>query len=209
MALTSTEMNFLYAIFTILATGLLLLLVCFLALLGKIFTGKSIKNPKYPPVAGTVLSLLANFNRLYEYLTQVAEKHQTFRLLAQDQSEIYTTDVRNIEHILKSSFDKYTKGRYLQGIANDLFGQGIFVVDGVHWKQQRKLASFEFSTRMLRDFSCDIFRKNAVKLITTVSQSSMANDIIDIQVSNLILIFYRKFYRIYSYPSKFGTSLIF
>ncbi|KAL8114295.1 cytochrome P450 704C1-like [Apium graveolens] len=174
-------MDFLYVIFTILATVLLLLLGCFLALLGKIFTGKSIRNPKYPPVSGTVLSLLINFNRIYEYLTEVAEKHQTFRLLAQDQSEIYTTDARNIEHILKSSFDKYSKGQYLQGIANDLFGHGIFVVDGVNWKQQRKLASYEFSTRMLRDFSCDIFRKNAVKLITTVSESSMVNDAIDMQ----------------------------
>lgn len=170
-----------YAIFTILATVLLLLLICFLALLAKIFTGKSIKDPKYPPVAGTVLSLLINFNRLYEFLTEVAEKHKTFRLLAQDQSEIYTTDARNIEHILKSSFDKYTKGQYLQGIVSDLFGQGIFVVDGVNWRQQRKLASFEFSTRMLRDFSCNIFRRNAVKLIRTVSQLSQADDIIDIQ----------------------------
>lgn len=186
-------MDFLYAIFTILATVLLLLLVCFLALLGKIFTGKSIKNPTYPPVAGTVLSLLLNFNRLYEYLTEVAVKHQTFRLLAQDQSEIYTTDARNIEHILKSSFNKYTKGQYLQEKSNDLFGNGIFVVDGVNWRQQRKLASYEFSTRMLRDFSCDIFRKNAVKLIRTVLQSSRVNDVIDIQVSSLILIFKENF----------------
>lgn len=182
-------MSFFYAIFSTLATVLLLLLICFLALLVKIFTGKSIRDAKYPPVCGTVLSLLINFNRIYEYLTEIAEKHQTFRLLAQDQSEIYTTDARNIEHILKSSFDKYAKGQYLQGITNDMLGKGIFVVDGAHWRQQRKLASYEFSTRMLRDFSCNIFRKNAVTLIKTVSQLSMSNDIIDIQVSNLAEIF--------------------
>lgn len=180
-------MDFPYAILTILATVLLLLLICFLALLVKIVSGKSIKDQKYPPVAGTVLSFLFNFNRLYEYLTEVAEKHPTFRLLAKDQSEIFTTDARNIEHILKSSFNKYTKGQYLQEKSNDLFGNGIFVVDGVNWRQQRKLASLEFSTRVLRDFSCNIFRNNAVRLIRTVSQLSMANEIIDIQVSNLIL----------------------
>lgn len=174
-------MDFPYAILTILATVLLLLLICFLALLVKIVSGKSIKDQKYPPVAGTVLSFLFNFNRLYEYLTEVAEKHPTFRLLAKDQSEIFTTDARNIEHILKSSFNKYTKGQYLQEKSNDLFGNGIFVVDGVNWRQQRKLASLEFSTRVLRDFSCNIFRNNAVRLIRTVSQLSMANEIIDIQ----------------------------
>uniref|UniRef100_A0A166E3K3 Cytochrome P450 n=1 Tax=Daucus carota subsp. sativus TaxID=79200 RepID=A0A166E3K3_DAUCS len=174
-------MDFPYAIFTIIATLPLLLLICFFALLVKIFTRKSIGNPAYPPVAGTVLSLLINFNRIYDYLTELAAKHQTFRLLAEDQSEIYTTEGRNIEHILKSSFDKYNKGQYLQGITNDLLGQGIFVVDGASWRQQRKLASVEFSTRMLRDFSCNIFRKNAVKLIRAVSQLSLSADIFDIQ----------------------------
>ncbi|KAL1828534.1 hypothetical protein DCAR_0207768 [Daucus carota subsp. sativus] len=174
-------MDFLYAIFTVIATVPLLLLICFFALLVKIFTAKSIRNSNYPPVAGTVLSLLINFNRIYDYLTEVAGKHQTFRLLAEDQSEIYTTEARNIEHILKTSFDKYNKGQYLQGITNDLLGQGIFVVNGANWRQQRKLASVEFSTRMLRDFSCNIFRKNAVKLIRTVSQLSLSADIFDIQ----------------------------
>ncbi|KAL8148603.1 hypothetical protein AgCh_005818 [Apium graveolens] len=174
-------MDFLCATFSILATVLLLVLICFLALLVKIITGKSAKDHKYPPVAGTVLSLLFNFNRIYDYLTEVAGKHPTFRLLAQEQSEIFTTDARNIEHILKSNFNKYAKGQYLQEKSNDLFGNGIFVVDGVNWRQQRKLASFEFSTRVLRDFSCDIFRKNAVTLIRTVSQLSMTNEIIDIQ----------------------------
>lgn len=178
---TSSKMDFLYAIFTFLATMLVLLLITCSALVLRIFTGKSIRNPKYPPVAGTVFSLLFNFNRLYDYLTEVAKRHNTFRLLAEDQSEIYTTNKQNIEHILKSSFDKYSKGQYLQGIVADLFGQGIFVVDGVHWRQQRKLASFEFSTRVLRDYSCTIFRRNAGKLVRTISEFSMANNNFDIQ----------------------------
>lgn len=174
-------MEFPYAISSSLATVLILILITFSALLTRIYTGKSVTNPKYPPVAGTVLSLLLNFNRLYEYLTEVAKKHHTFRLLAQGQSEVFTTDTRNIEHILKSSFNKYSKGQYLQSKAADLFGQGIFVADGDNWRQQRKLASFEFSARVLRDFSCTIFRKNAGKLIRIISKFSIENSIFDIQ----------------------------
>ncbi|KAK9273722.1 hypothetical protein L1049_018532 [Liquidambar formosana] len=174
-------MDFLQAIFTFIATALFLLSIAFSVLILKIFTGKSFKNPKYPPVKGTVFDLLFYFNTLYDYQTQVAQKHPTFRLLAQAQSEIYTTDVRNIEHVLKTNFDKYSKGKYNQDIVIDLFGQGIFAVDGEKWRQQRKLASFEFSARVLRDFSCFVFRRNSAKLATTVSELSLAGRVFDIQ----------------------------
>ncbi|KAA8520542.1 hypothetical protein F0562_014798 [Nyssa sinensis] len=174
-------MDFLYAIFTFIATALLLLFIVFSALTLKIFIGKSIKNSKYPPVIGTVFHQLFYFNRLYDYQTQVARKHPTFRLLAPDQTEIYTTDTRIIEHILKTNFDKYSKGQNNQEIVSDLFGNGIFAVDGDKWRQQRKLASFEFSARVLRDFSCAVFRKNAAKLVRTVIELSVANRVFDIQ----------------------------
>lgn len=67
----------------------------------------------------------------------------------------------------------------------DLFGKGIFAVDGGKWKQQRKLASFEFSTRVLRDFSCTVFRNNAAKLVGVVSEFANGNGVLDIQ--NLLM----------------------
>lgn len=94
---------------------------------------------------------------------------------------MYTTDIRNIEHVLKTNFDKYTKGKYNQDILTDLFGKGIFTVDGDKWRQQRKLASFEFSTRVLRDFSCSVFRRNAAKLVRVVSEMAIADQIFDMQ----------------------------
>ncbi|KAK4476533.1 hypothetical protein RD792_015689 [Penstemon davidsonii] len=147
----------------------------------RIFTGKSIKNPDYPPVMGTVFSQLLYFNRLYDYQLGMAKKHKTFRLVAPDQSEIYTTEPRNIEHILKTNFSKYSKGKYNQDIMKDLFGQGIFLVDGEKWIQQRKLASVEFSTRVLRDFSSSVFRKNSAKLVRTIFEFSKQNNVFDIQ----------------------------
>lgn len=176
-------MFILHIIFTFLATTLLLVLITFLALILKIFIGKSIKDPKYPPVVGTVFGQLFYFNKLHDYFTDIALKHPTFRLLAPDQSELYTTDVRNIEHILRTNFENYSKGEYNKDIVTDLFGNGIFAVDGVKWKQQRKLASFEFSTRVLRDFSCIVFRKNAANLVRVVSEFAKANKVFDVQVS--------------------------
>ncbi|XVF73353.1 hypothetical protein PTKIN_Ptkin12aG0194700 [Pterospermum kingtungense] len=157
----------------------LFLLFSFLAI--KIFTGKSINNPDYPPVKGSVFNQLLYLNYLYDYQTQVAKKQPTYRLLALAQSETYTTDIRNVEHILKTNFDKYSKGKYNQEILSDFLGQGIFAVDGDKWRQQRKLASFEFSTRVLRDFSCSVFRKNAAKLTAAISELAVSGQAFDMQ----------------------------
>uniref|UniRef100_A0A6N2MY13 Uncharacterized protein n=1 Tax=Salix viminalis TaxID=40686 RepID=A0A6N2MY13_SALVM len=138
-------------------------------------------NPNYPPVNGTVFGQLFYLNRLYDYQTEAAKKQKTFRLLAPGKSELYTTDIRNIEHVLKTKFDNYTKGKYNQDIFTDLFGKGIFAVDGDKWRQQRKLASFEFSTRVLRDFSCSVFRRNAAKLVRVISKMATADQIFDMQ----------------------------
>ncbi|KAH7519551.1 hypothetical protein FEM48_Zijuj08G0049000 [Ziziphus jujuba var. spinosa] len=147
----------------------------------KIFTGKNINSPAYHPVKGTIFDQLFYFKTLFDYQTKIASKCSTFRLLGPIYSEIYTTEPRNIEHFLKASFDKYSKGDKNQDIMRDLFGHGIFAVDGEKWKQQRKLASFEFSTRVLRDFSCSVFRRNAAKLVRVVSGFSVAGRVFDMQ----------------------------
>ncbi|KAL8495445.1 hypothetical protein ACS0TY_019550 [Phlomoides rotata] len=175
------KMEILYAIFCIITAAVLLLVTFFSALIFKIFTGKSIRNPNYPPVMGTVFHQLLYFNRLYDYQTETAKKYKTFRLLTPDQSEIYTTDHRNIEHVLKTKFSSYTKGKHNQEIMSELFGQGILMVDGEKWRQQRKLASFEFSTRVLRDFSCSVFRRKAAKLVGKIHQICKKNQVFDVQ----------------------------
>ncbi|KAJ0054483.1 hypothetical protein Pint_00284 [Pistacia integerrima] len=174
-------MGVILAIFSFIALSLLFLFLTFSFVIIKSYSGKSIKEPSYPPVNGTVFHQLFYFNRLYDHQTEDARKQKTFRLLAPAASQIYTTDIRNIEHILKTNFSNYSKGEFNHDIATDLFGQGIFIVDGEKWRQQRKLASYEFSTRVLRDFSCAVFRRNAVKLVKAVSEFAIAGRVLGMQ----------------------------
>ncbi|XP_065864428.1 cytochrome P450 704C1 [Euphorbia lathyris] len=174
-------MEFLSTILTLVATPFLLILTTFLYMIFKSYAGKSRKSSEYAPVKGTVFSQLFHFNTLYDHQTELAKKDKTFRLLGPENSELYTTDSRNIEHVLKTNFHKYSKGKYNQDIVTDLFGEGIFAVDGDKWRQQRKLASFEFSTRILRDFSCSVFRNNAAKLVTLISGITVSDQVFDMQ----------------------------
>ncbi|KAG8363382.1 hypothetical protein BUALT_Bualt19G0016600 [Buddleja alternifolia] len=153
---------------------------------------------KYHPIGGTVFNQLKNFSRLHDYMTDLAEKYKTYRLINISRSEIYTSDPANVEYMLKTNFENYGKvcmyvcvciyiymlvdfGWLNYSILNDLLGDGIFTVDGDKWREQRKVSSYEFSTRVLRDFSSVIFRKNVVKLADILSKAANSNEPFDIQ----------------------------
>ncbi|CAN1792825.1 Cytochrome P450 704C1 [Linum perenne] len=183
----NTKMDGMILCFTILCSTILCsLLLTTAAFLSYLFLkcyagGKSINNSDYPPVKGTVFHQMLYFNTLYDHHTDIARDHPTFRLLAPDCSSLYTTDPRNVEHVLKANFGKYSKGKFNQEVVTEVLGEGIFAADGEKWKQQRKLASFEFSTRVLRDFSCSVFRKNAAKLVGIVSELAGGGAVFDFQ----------------------------
>lgn len=75
-----------------------------------------------------------------------------------------------------------SQGEYHSDIMRDLFGDGIFAVDGDKWSHQRKLASYEFSAKVLREFSTSVFRVNAAKLASKILTVAAAEQMIDLQV---------------------------
>ncbi|CAA7050729.1 unnamed protein product [Microthlaspi erraticum] len=166
----------------IIVLATVVIVLCFtIYLFIKIFTGKSIFDKEYAPVHATIFDLFFHKDDLYDYETEIAREKPTFRFLSPGQSEILTADPRNVEHILKTRFDNYTKGHNSRQNLGDLLGHGIFAVDGEKWKQQRKLASFEFSARVLRDFSCSVFRRNASKLVGFVTEFALSGKAFDAQ----------------------------
>jgi hypothetical protein len=93
---------------TALSASLILLLVQFLLRkLNK--SNNSMKKKKYHPIAGTVFNQLINFNRLHHYMTDLARKYKTYRLLNLFRNEVYTADPSNVEYILKTNFANYGK----------------------------------------------------------------------------------------------------
>ncbi|CAG8758114.1 14737_t:CDS:2, partial [Gigaspora rosea] len=56
-------------------------------------------------------------------------QNSSFTVLGQGRL-IVSNDPRTVEHILKTNFDDYPKGEIFYEIANDIFGDGIFSVNG-------------------------------------------------------------------------------
>ncbi|KAF3776285.1 Trans-cinnamate 4-monooxygenase [Nymphaea thermarum] len=140
-----------------------------------IFIGKSLGSKAYPPVKGTMFYLLRCLDSLYDYQTEIVSHNKTVRYLFFSHSELLTADPQNIEYILKTNFANYDKGPRHQEITKDLLGDGIFAVDGQKWRHQRKVASYEFSTKVLRDFSSVVFRRNAAVLARKISENAEAD----------------------------------
>ncbi|KAL7083293.1 hypothetical protein ACP275_14G152300 [Erythranthe tilingii] len=167
------------------AITLIFACVIFAAVIAVQILGKKLHEKQgkkqYHPIGGTVFNQLINFSRLHDYMTDLARRYKTYRLISPFRSEVYTSDPANVEYILKTNFENYGKGRHNYSILKDLLGDGIFSVDGDKWREQRKLSSYEFSTRVLRDFSSVVFKQNVVKLAKIISGSAISNEPIDIQ----------------------------
>ncbi|KAJ9546473.1 hypothetical protein OSB04_019016 [Centaurea solstitialis] len=140
--------------------------------------GNEIK--KYHPLVGTKLHQIIHFKRLHHYLTDLAAKYKTFRIYKPFNNEIFTSDPANVEYILKTRFDNYGKGQYMNEILKGLLGDGIFTVDGDEWREQRKVSSNEFSKKVLRDFSSVVFTENTIKVGNILSEAANSNQTVDI-----------------------------
>lgn len=142
---------------------------------------KEEEKKKYHPIGGTIFHLLWNFRRFYDYLNDLTRRNTTFRILYLDNTEIYTSDPANVEYFLKTNFANYGKGSFHHDILEGLLGDGIFTVDGEKWRHQRKMLSYEFSTRNLREFSSGVFKTNAVELARIVTAAVASNQPVEIQ----------------------------
>ncbi|KAI3801702.1 hypothetical protein L1987_29814 [Smallanthus sonchifolius] len=84
--------------------------------------------------------------------------------------------------MIKTNFENYPKGARFIYLLQELLGRGIFNAEGESWRAQRKIASYEFNTRSLRNF---VMEAAAVELhnrfIPILEKSSNLNKVIDIQ----------------------------
>ncbi|GMH65253.1 hypothetical protein TrLO_g12530, partial [Triparma laevis f. longispina] len=94
-----------------------------------------------------------------------------------------TTSTENVKHVLITKFDNYPKGPLWRDNFADLLGEGIFNADGVAWKKQRKVASYEFSAKTLRTFMYDVFAKHSQQALSVMKteKAASSSELVDCQ----------------------------
>ncbi|KAJ7514497.1 hypothetical protein O6H91_23G046500 [Diphasiastrum complanatum] len=141
----------------------------------------SVVGPKAWPLFGSALEMMHNFDHFHDWLLVYFRKTKTITITMPSSAYTYTVDPVLVEHILKNNFSNYPKGEAFYEKMEVFLGDGIFNSDGEIWKRQRKTASFEFSSKNLRDFSTVVFRRHALQLSQIVSHSADTREPIEMQ----------------------------
>ncbi|KVH98145.1 cytochrome P450 [Cynara cardunculus var. scolymus] len=138
------------------------------------------------PFIGSLISFHQNSHRLIHWFTHLlsVSPSQTIVLnrLGRKNQMIVTANPANVEHILKTNFENYPKGKPFTDLLGDFLGMGIFNVDGELWSTQRKLASHEFSTKSLREFMDSVVEEVITNRLIPLLENSIENDhVLDMQ----------------------------
>uniref|UniRef100_A0A7N0UBQ9 Cytochrome P450 n=1 Tax=Kalanchoe fedtschenkoi TaxID=63787 RepID=A0A7N0UBQ9_KALFE len=132
--------------------------------------------------AYTTMSWSKEFANLCDWYTHLLRKSPTRTLHVHALGNIITADPKNVEHILKTRFDNYPKGKPFSSILGDLLGKGIFNVDGDVWMFQKKMASHELGRVSLRSYCFEVVSHEIdERLSPLVSSMAAGGGVLDLQ----------------------------
>ncbi|PKA66113.1 Cytochrome P450 86B1 [Apostasia shenzhenica] len=121
------------------------------------------RGPMLWPVVGTIPSLFFHIHRVYDWVTEsVAAAGGTFPyrgMWLTGSRGVITVDPANVEHILKTHFNNFPKGRYFRERFADFLGAGIFNADDCDWREQRRVAAVEMHSSLFADYSAETVRE--------------------------------------------------
>ncbi|PWZ18037.1 Cytochrome P450 704C1 [Zea mays] len=83
------------------------------------------RDPGRPPLTGTMLRQLKNFDRLFDEHVRYALAHRTSRLVYPGHSELFTADPAVVEHVLRTNFSKYSKDLLMKTTMDSIFKVGF------------------------------------------------------------------------------------
>ncbi|KAG9300975.1 hypothetical protein G9A89_005033 [Geosiphon pyriformis] len=140
-----------------------------------------LKGPKGYPIIGNLL-LVRNRGQIHDIIYELNEKYgPNFTLTIPGGRLIFFNTPEGVEHILKTNHLNYSKPSRMIMNFKDVFGDGIFNVDGPYWKFQRKVTSQLFQARNFRDIICVVFEQETRNALKILSQVAACGKIIDIK----------------------------
>ena len=129
------------------------------------------------------LSWTTKFPNLCDWYTHLLRNSPTGTIHVHVLGNTITSNPENVEHILKTRFHNYPKGKPFSTLLGDLLGNGIFNSDGEAWKFQRKMASLELGSVAIRSYALEIVNEEIQNRLIPIlaSGSGAENRILDLQ----------------------------
>ncbi|KAL0390011.1 UNVERIFIED_CONTAM: cytochrome [Sesamum calycinum] len=116
-------------------------------------------------------------NNLCDWYSHLLSKSPTGTIHVHVLGNVITANPENVEHMLKTRFDNYPKGKPFSAILGDLLGRGIFNADGDLWRFQRKMASLELGSVSVRSYAFNIvtteIESRLIPLLSSVADKAV------------------------------------
>ncbi|XP_018677578.2 cytochrome P450 94C1 isoform X2 [Musa acuminata AAA Group] len=124
----------------------------------------------------------AEFDNLCDWYAHLLRESPTRTITVHVLGCTVTANPDNVEHMLKTRFENYPKGKPFSSILGDLLGHGIFNVDGEHWRFQRKMASAELGSAAVRVFASQIVAEEVgFRLLPLLDMACKNDAVLDLQ----------------------------
>ncbi|KAL5994719.1 hypothetical protein ACLOJK_024772 [Asimina triloba] len=89
------------------------------------------------PLVGHLVAYLKNRHRFLDWSTEILAAHSTHAVTYKRPGlvqGVITANPINVEYVLKTNFENYTKGALFTSLLRDFLGTGIFNADGELWE---------------------------------------------------------------------------
>ncbi|CAA0386825.1 unnamed protein product [Arabidopsis thaliana] len=167
---------------------ILISLLCFPIVIFFIFFPKNSSSEfgfKSYPIVGSLPGLVNNRHRFLDWTVETLSRCPTQTAIFRRPGKlqfVMTANPANVEYMLKTKFESFPKGERFISILEDFLGRGIFNSDGEMWWKQRKTASYEFSTKSLRDFvMSNVTVEINTRLVPVLAEAATNGKLIDLQ----------------------------
>ena len=86
-----------------------------------------------------------------------------------------------LEYVLKTKFEKFVRGDFMDQRFRQVLGKGIFNADGEHWRVQRKTAANIFNTGAFKELVATVFQDKMRKLSLIIATAVEEKQTLDLQ----------------------------
>lgn len=140
-------------------------------------------GPVHYPLIGSFIEYYQNKDRFYDWMHDLLKMNNNKMIsfsLPMKGVYILLAKPHDLKYVLKENFENYHR-EPIYAEFKDLLGEGIFNVDGYKWRDQRKIASHEFSKRNLNQKAFSVFEECSDVLCKRLDKLCETNEVFDLQ----------------------------
>jgi len=136
-------------------------------------------GPTHYPFFGSFFEFLKNKERFYDWVHECSNNYANeqgivYFSFPMSRPYIFVLKPEYVKHITFDNMENYDR-QPIYSIFDELLGKGIFNTDGVHWKNQRRIASHMFKKKELDNNAFKIFTECSNK-VCTIIDNHIEND---------------------------------